>query len=104
MGHVNSTQGNEERRVSQPTTSFDFETDANIVHNGILNTEKYLPKLDVISKFFDDYNIMLTITLLVDVDQLQKLLPFQCYLQHSCRLTICCSTQATNFSNFIFST
>lgn len=57
MGHVNSTQGNEERRVSQPTTSFDFETDANIVHNGILNTEKYLPKLDVITL---DSNIALT--------------------------------------------
>jgi hypothetical protein len=92
MGHVNSTQGNEERRVSQPTTSFDFETDANIVHNGILNTEKYLPKLDVISKFFDDYNIML-ITLLVDVDQVQKLLPFQCYLQHSCSSGVTHSSQ-----------
>ena len=47
MGQVNSSQGQQERRVSQPESSFEFETNANIVHNGVHSVIKPQSKVDV---------------------------------------------------------
>ena len=50
MGHVNSSQGNPDRCVSQAESGLDLKTNGNIVHNEV-NMGKCPPMLEVMSKF-----------------------------------------------------
>ncbi len=54
--NLDSNRGHQDRRVSEAETSFDFEADANIVHNDVHNdvhnTVTSPRKLNIMSKFF----------------------------------------------------